>query len=639
MHSFVKNGFSKPWRQLFFLTLSIWILGLCQSTRANVWIDETFDDGAAFDASALDPYDHSPPPDPPLSLARQEGSLTITLAYNGTSAYRLDAGEGLGVAADTYARPTNGAYQYFQFALCLDAFPQAGQMAEFRWDWILGAEDYSFFLRLVSTGTSVNLVAGEDLVYSTSEIISAIDQVNDWQHITLQMQKNAEPATDSRTGQTLSQGLRIYINSENPAVEILLPGNGAEGDKALDWEWDVTAGALYLDDFYWEGGMTNGDESSSSLRPFTKACPCPCIPADYPVQLDFVQIDPVYADMLLAQATGWLGSDVAHSIPLSATRNLWLFADTFIGNIENGSRAGGAAFINSSIGLQDTTTAPPGSVEFFWGPSNTSLFPHQAGTGGDFYWPTNGIVLEGELFIFCYNVASGGPFGFSLPGTTLIRVPNPNDPPGEWIQQATDLGIGDNNQGFHTAVYKELPYIYLMGYDDTGGTRRSVLARILASDLIAGQTSAAYQFWSDIGGVPQWSNTPDNLVTLFEPGVTESDIQYDSALGLYFCTTYTAFGPEIYITTAPELTGPWSEPVCIYEVPEHDAVSFDISSYAVRPHPELSTGPGEVVITYATNSVGSLAPLFTTEGLGIYHPRFVRAQFQIPSHVGFWLTY
>ncbi|MCD6384675.1 hypothetical protein J7M23_02755, partial [Candidatus Sumerlaeota bacterium] len=79
-------------------------------------------------------------------------------------------------------------------------------------------------------------------------------------------------------------------------------------------------------------------------------------------------------------------------------------------------------------------------------------------------------------------------------------------------------------------------------------------------------------------------------------------------------------------TTAKRLTGPWSKPVCIYEIPEHDAVSFDIISYAVRPHPELSTQPGELIITYATNSWGSITPLLTPEGLGIYYPRFIRVQ-------------
>jgi hypothetical protein len=142
-------------------------------------------------------------------------------------------------------------------------------------------------------------------------------------------------------------------------------------------------------------------------------------------------------------------------------------------------------------------------------------------------------------------------------------------------------------------------------------------------------------------GGHEWGDTPANLVPLFSPGNTETHIQYDPSWDRYFVTTYNPFLPTIYLTTAKELTGPWSEPVCIYEIPEHESVSFDIISYAVRPHPELSTRPGELVISYATNSLGSIAPLFTVEGLGIYHPRFIRVRLVLneTTPAAFWHHY
>lgn len=358
----------------------------------------------------------------------------------------------------------------------------------------------------------------------------------------------------------------------------------------------------------------------------------PCGTSLDALPVDFVssEVHPVYEGMLLPQSAGWLGSDVAHSIPLSATRNLWLFADTLIGTITNGSRDGGAAFINSSIGIQDRTVAPPGNVTFHWGPGDSSFFPHQAGTQGDFYWPTQGILLEGELFIFCYNVeTTGGPgFGFTTPSSTLIRVPNPHDDPEDWIQTAVDLGIAGDHRGFHSAVFHKEPYVYLMGFDDGVNDnpfeRSSVLARIRSADLIAGATSEAYEFLEAGPSGPFWGEDPDNLATLFEPGVTETNIQFDETSGIYFCTTYRVFTGEILLTAAPQLTGPWLEPVCVYEIPEFDLGIPDVIAYAVRPHPELATQPGEIVLTYATNIFGSINPLFTPEGLQIYHPRFAR---------------
>ncbi len=366
----------------------------------------------------------------------------------------------------------------------------------------------------------------------------------------------------------------------------------------------------------------------------------PCIPPDYPVKVVSVEIDPVYAEMLTPQPVGWIGSDVAHSIPLSPDKNLWLFGDTFIGTVTNNKRDTGAAFINSSIGIQDMSSSPPVSIEFFWGPANTSFFPHQAGTEGDFYWSTMGTMIGTELFIFCYSVTPGGFLGFGLENATLIRVPNPHDPPDEWIQNAYDLGINNSVMGFHSAVIVEEPYLYMMGYDGAG---TMVLARAATADLLAGGLSEVFEYWVQGANGAEWSNTPAYLAPLFSPSNTETDIHYEPSWDQYFVTTYNAFTPTIYLTTAKELTGPWSEPVCIYEIPEHETVSFDIISYAVRPHPELSTKPGELIITYATNSFGSIDPLFTEEGLGIYHPRFIRVQLELneeqPTGVTGWYYY
>jgi hypothetical protein len=122
--------------------------------------------------------------------------------------------------------------------------------------------------------------------------------------------------------------------------------------------------------------------------------------------------------------------------------------------------------------------------------------------------------------------------------------------------------------------------------------------------------------------------------------VTESDIQYVPEWGRYFTTSYEVFGPRIFLTTATSLTGPWSTPVELYSVPGWNAYSFSIVAYAARPHPEFSTVPGEMVLTYATNTWGTLAPLFTVEGLNIYYPRFINARLALTSSgVRDWTLY
>ena len=375
---------------------------------------------------------------------------------------------------------------------------------------------------------------------------------------------------------------------------------------------------------------TNGNYGSgyyglSELRFFGE--PTDCIPLNYPLQLVSIGVDPVYADMLAPRAAGWIGSDVAHSIPLGNDKILWLFGDTFIGTVTDNKRDLGAAFINNSIAIQDLSSGPPGTVQFYWGSSNTSFFPHQSGTPGSFYWPTMGTMIGNELFLFCYSVTfGGGGLGFTLANTTLIRVPNPLDSPELWVKNAYDLGIDNSAMGLHSAVIVEESYLYMMGYDGMGNM---ALARADVQDLLDGGLSEVFEYWVQGSSGPEWGDTPANLVPLFSPSNTETDIHYEPSWDRYIVTTYGVFSPTIYLTTAKDLTGPWSESVCIYDVPEHETVSFDIISYAVRPHPELSTKPGELVISYATNSLGTIAPLFTEEGLAIYWPRFIRVQLEL----------
>lgn len=347
-----------------------------------------------------------------------------------------------------------------------------------------------------------------------------------------------------------------------------------------------------------------------------------CFPDDYPVRLISVTIDPVYDKMLYPQPSGWIGSDVAHSTPLSQSKNLWLFGDTFIGTVSNGKRNTGAKFINNSIAIQDLDSSPTTNVKYYWGQNDTSFFPHQAGTPGNIYWPTMSVMIKGELFIFCYSVASG----FTLENTTMIRVSNPLESPDKWNVRYFDLGIDNGIIGVHSAMIVEEPYLYMMGYYNN---QYMVLARALTQDLLNGGLSEVFEYWVSSGNIKTWSKTSQNLVPLFSPSNTETDIYYEPKWDRYFAMAYNPFQPTIYLTTAKSLTGPWSQPVCIYDVPEFEAVSFDIIAYAVRPHPELSTKPGEMIISYATNALGGLEPLFTEEGLGIYYPRFIRIQLEL----------
>jgi len=246
---------------------------LLNFTFANVWMDETFDDGIAFDD--LDIYSANTLTKP--VILTQSGVVSTDKFFNADSSYKLTAGQSIFIT-EPYQDQTDGPFQYFQFAVNVGSIPSAGQMAIFRWNWDYDGNDitdYSYYIKFQSTGSAVDIIAGEDMAGSTSATIDTLTSTSQWTYITAQMMKNlaAADGDDARTGQTdLPQGMRFYSSSTTPALVILGPATAAF-NKSKDWSFSVTSGILYLDDMYWEGGMTLANPGHDNLRPLDQTIP------------------------------------------------------------------------------------------------------------------------------------------------------------------------------------------------------------------------------------------------------------------------------------------------------------------------------------------------------------------------------
>jgi Domain of unknown function (DUF4185) len=342
---------------------------------------------------------------------------------------------------------------------------------------------------------------------------------------------------------------------------------------------------------------------------------------------------PAFEKIFFPQKRGWLGADGATSVLIDDKKSVWLFGDTLVGNLSSkGERKG--IMPRNTIAIHDFSQGLPGKAGFHWGFSDNiteSFF-----LGGDYdldywYWPTAGILIDDELYIFNYKVHSTGGMGgfsFGFGEMTLIRVSNPYDPPAKWKMETTGLGIGNDHQYFCSAVYAEKQYLYMYGFDDGPVVgefnRKMVLARIKIDDLKKGAKAENFQYYVESKYGLQWGSEPENLVPLFSPGTTENSIHYDALLHKYVMFTQHAFKAEVYIVTSPALTGPWSEPLQVYTIPDIEAET--LHAYAVKAHPELSTKPGEIVFTYIVNTTDFWSMF---NDLKIYYPRFVRVQLGI----------
>jgi hypothetical protein len=79
-------------------------------------------------------------------------------------------------------------------------------------------------------------------------------------------------------------------------------------------------------------------------------------------------------------------------------------------------------------------------------------------------------------------------------------------------------------------------------------------------------------------------------------------------------------GGKILVRLAPALAGPWGEPIQLYRCLEMDWPTKAFC-YAAKAHPEMTSKPDELLITYAANA-WNFWDLFKDARL--YWPRFVR---------------
>lgn len=320
----------------------------------------------------------------------------------------------------------------------------------------------------------------------------------------------------------------------------------------------------------------------------------------------------------------FLGADAAVSVPLSPEKILWLFGDTFVGKPGAADRVG-SAFIRNSIAIYEPNKQD--SVQYYWKEVAGKPDSFFDADEGFFYWPGTGVLFEGELLLFGHKTRDehdGSFLPFRTVDATLMRIPNPKDSPENWIQNYQNLDMGEDISFYSSGMVVEGEYFYFIGGERGKPFSEMLLARAFIEGIQEGLGKKAYEFWSEDGDKNRWSSSPEHPAKLSIPGVSETTIQYDPEWKLYFVTSYSITNPAINLHYASSLTGPWKGPLKLYDIPE-DSLSEKYFSYAAKPHPELSTKQGEIILTYAVNSKDFDGLL---KEMHLYYPRFVRVQLE-----------
>jgi len=325
----------------------------------------------------------------------------------------------------------------------------------------------------------------------------------------------------------------------------------------------------------------------------------------------------------------WRGADGASSVPLSASKTVWLFGDTWITDLEARGREG-AVLIRNSLAVQELGGCAPGRTEFYWQEVSgkpADAFPSETSPG--WLWPLSGARVGRLLVVFmCECVESKSPLGFEISGSVLLKVSNPDDVPAQWQSEQLKVPFFDHRPngdlffGAACLLFENFLYVYGVREDwSRGAEGRSVILARVPLDALEREDFSAWQFFSGDG----WASEMSRGAALFEGAATEMSVSYAPALEKFIAVyTYCGLSERILARVASRPEGPWRESGLLFTCPDV-SWSRNYFCYAGKVHPELACSGEELILTYATNS-SSLEDHY--QDLRLYWPRFVRATLQ-----------
>lgn len=344
---------------------------------------------------------------------------------------------------------------------------------------------------------------------------------------------------------------------------------------------------------------------------------------------------------------GWLGADGAYSVALGNGTSLWIFADTFVGGATATSRTQPSGFIHNSIAIS-TCSSQSCSFQYYWtdmnSPNPGPVFS-VPGSSTDWFWPMDGFVYSGTLYLALmqmHSTGSGGAFGFAYSGAQLASISNYTAPPSQWTIAYQTLNTGgsavpgasvvvgqgpsgnpdpSNPQGgnyayFFTvipaAVSSSPPYMALL---------RLPLAQLNAAARPGNtnweylKTDATWGSWLDTDTVLPADNAP-----VINPGATEMTVRYHSSTNQWIAVYPLGLDNSAYHAISSSMTGSWGQSESLYSYPEmqpgNPNYTPNVFCYAAKEHTELESA-GQLFFTYACNSTQASD---VTNNMNLYRP-------------------
>lgn len=325
----------------------------------------------------------------------------------------------------------------------------------------------------------------------------------------------------------------------------------------------------------------------------------------------------------LHNTKGFVGGDSAYSVEIAKGRQVWLFGDSFIGEIKDGKRTH-CRMVRNCVAIDDPTKpAQPATFSFRRG----DFIPGFTESGQVYYWPGDGIMLDGKLYLLFHMVRTKleltPPFQFEVSDTHLFVIQNPQNPPLKWKWQMVRLPYKGKLMLLGCALYRQGDYVYFFnsnsGFAFGINKNPTVLSRIKISDL------ETFQFQRMRWWCGHWGAKEDVPETLIEDGASEMTVTEIPGRKGLFAFYIPADKSALMVRHADRPEGPWSERQAVYSFKGQDKELF---YYSAKAHRAYSTQDGTIKLTYNCNAKSFRRLL---EDASIYFPQALTLKVSQPK--------
>jgi hypothetical protein len=352
---------------------------------------------------------------------------------------------------------------------------------------------------------------------------------------------------------------------------------------------------------------------------------------------------------LLKRSSGWFGADGIYTIPLNGKANkqvtckdkvLFIFSDSMIGEIKDGTLLPGCKMIHNSYAILSGSKSENSKIKFYWhtnkkgNPESVFIPKTQQTKPGEYFWLGAGFVNQEDnnnINIFGYRIQTfgNGAFDFKEQGNTLIKIKaghltdstaqTQKDTPFFLEDKKDDTG-GSFGAGFYVNTKQAGapdPDGYIYVYGTAGRAKNLMVSRVLPNEF------DDYKKWTFWDGA-NWNSDIKKSAALTDSVSNELSLSPlpDGRYALIFQINGISTIIGLRIGKTPY--GPFGPVIKIWDC-KKDMVGKDFFVYCAKGHPALSK-PGELLISYNMNSFNFFKDLEKYPNL--YRPRFIKIKFE-----------